>query len=72
MPFLTLKLEPGQEIMATLKKEFAKLTELKNVAKFTKDMPREFINKAGNGVTQEFLDYITPLVGEITPVSALF
>lgn len=50
----------------------AKLTELKNVAKHTKDMPPEFINKQGNGVTQEFLDYLSPLVGEITKVGTLF
>ncbi len=50
----------------------AKLTELKNVAKVTKDMPRDFINEAGNGVTEKFLDYAAPLVGEITKVGTLF
>jgi ATP-dependent phosphofructokinase / diphosphate-dependent phosphofructokinase len=49
-----------------------KLTELKNVAKVTKDMPRDFINEAGNGVTEKFLEYARPLVGDITKVSALF
>ena len=49
-----------------------KLTELKNVAKVTKDMPRDFINDAGNGVTEKFLEYAAPLVGEITPVATLF
>ena len=49
----------------------AKLTELKNVAKVTKDMPRDFINEAGNGVTAKFLDYATPLVGKITKVATL-
>ena len=25
-------------------------------------MPREWINEAGNGVTQEFVDYVLPLI----------
>ncbi len=40
-------------------------TELKNVAEKTKSMPAEFINAEGNGVTQAFLDYAKPLVGEL-------
>ena len=40
-------------------------TELKNVAEKTKSMPDEFINAEGNGVTQAFLDYAKPLVGEL-------
>ena len=38
-------------------------TELKNVAEKTKDMPAEFINADGNGVTDEFVKYAMPLVG---------
>ena len=40
-------------------------TELKNVAEKTKEMPAEFINSDGNGVTQAFLDYAMPLVGDL-------
>lgn len=40
-------------------------TELRNVAEKTKSMPKEFINKEGNGVTRAFLDYARPLTGEL-------
>lgn len=40
-------------------------TDLGNVAEHTKPLFDEFINKAGNGVTQEFVDYALPLVGEL-------
>ncbi len=40
-------------------------TELKNVAEFTKDLPDEFINEAGNGVTDAYKAYARPLVGEL-------
>jgi len=39
------------------------LTDLANVAEFTKELPDEFINQAGNGVTQAYKDYATPLAG---------
>ena len=38
---------------------------LRNVAKETRHMPDEFINKAGNDVTQAFIDYARPLVGAL-------
>jgi len=38
-------------------------TELKNVAEKTKEMPAEFINADGNGVTDAFIEYAMPLVG---------
>ncbi len=40
------------------------LTELKNIAALTKHMPDEFINPQGNNITQEFLAYGLPLLGE--------
>ena len=40
---------------------------LRSVAKETRHMPDEFINKAGNNVTQAFIDYARPLVGELPP-----
>jgi 6-phosphofructokinase len=41
------------------------LTDLANVAEFTKDLPDEFINEAGNGVTQAYKDYAMPLAGNL-------
>jgi 6-phosphofructokinase 1 len=38
---------------------------LRNVAKETRHVPDEFINKAGNNVTQAFIDYSRPLVGAL-------
>ena len=46
-------------------------TELKEVAKATKSLPDNYINAAGNYVTQEFLDYARPLVGPLPPVGYL-
>ena len=40
-------------------------TELKNVAEKTKSMPDEFINAEGNGITDAFVEYALPLVGEL-------
>lgn len=43
------------------------LTELKNVAKETKSMPDNFINKDGNYVTPDFIHYARPLIGKNMP-----
>ncbi|ARN57912.1 6-phosphofructokinase [Sedimentisphaera salicampi] len=40
-------------------------TELSNVAEFTKDLPDEYINADGNGVTPAFKEYASPLCGEL-------
>ena len=44
---------------------------LRAVAKETRHMPDEFISKAGNDVTQAFIDYARPLVGPL-PTCARF
>ena len=44
---------------------------LRCVAKNTRAMPAGFINKAGNNVTQKFLDYARPLVGDLPVVERL-
>ena len=44
------------------------LVKLESVAKHTKDMPKEFINKNGNGVTDKFIEYAKPLVGDLPEV----
>jgi len=46
------------------KAEF-KLVPLKNVAKDTRHMPDNFINKQGNDVTKAFINYAAPLVGPL-------
>jgi 6-phosphofructokinase 1 len=40
---------------------------LRKVAKETRHMPASYINKAGNHVTQAFIDYARPLVGPLEP-----
>ena len=37
-------------------------TPLKDVAKAIKKIPLEWINQEGNGVNQQMIDYIRPLV----------
>jgi 6-phosphofructokinase 1 len=43
------------------------LIPLASVAGFEKPVPPEWITLSGNDVTDEFLDYLRPLVGEIRP-----
>jgi len=43
--------------------------ELREVARDTKNLPRKYINKAGNDITSGFRSYAMPLVGEL-PVPA--
>ena len=38
------------------------LVGLGEVANIEKKVPRAWINKEGNGVTQEFIDYVKPLI----------
>jgi len=45
--------------------------ELKDVARETKDLPREWINEAGNGIQQAFIDYAMPLTGGLPKVGQL-
>ena len=42
-----------------------KCVPLKSVAKNTRSMPSAFINRAGNDVTQAFVEYAMPLVGDL-------
>lgn len=46
-----------------------KLINLSEVANTEKKIPREWINEAGNGLNQQFIDYALPLIqGETQPV----
>ncbi len=47
------------------------LTELKNVAKVTREIPREFINTEGNFITKKFIDYAKPIIGPLPLVGKL-
>lgn len=40
-------------------------TELENVAEKTKSLPDEFINTEGNNITEMFVEYAMPLIGEL-------
>ena len=42
-----------------------------DAAKETRSLPREFIAKNGHDVTQAFIDYARPLVGELPPCAVL-
>jgi 6-phosphofructokinase 1 len=41
------------------------LTPLDTVARISRSMPDEYINAAGNGVTDAFMNYVRPLVGNL-------
>jgi len=41
------------------------LAKLQDVAREAVEMPAKFINKAGNGVTEAFIRYARPLIGEL-------
>ena len=61
-----IKRKPGKKYAVTIER-----TELKNVAKETRHMPDEFINKAGNDVTPAFLAYAKPIVGDLPKIGRL-
>jgi 6-phosphofructokinase len=43
------------------------MAELEKIANVEKRIPADYINKAGNHVTQEFIDYALPLIGAPLP-----
>jgi len=59
---VTLVREPGPEYKCT-----TGLVELEKVALGTKRVPDEYINEAGNGVTDAFIEYARPLIGGPLP-----
>ena len=48
------------------------VVDLHKVAKYTKDMPKEFIEKDKPYVTNEFFEYAMPLTGGIEPKTQIF
>lgn len=66
-----LATEGKSGFMVTLERETGKTykcktntTSLDEVANKEKKVPRDFINEEGNWVTQKFIDYAKPLIGE--------
>lgn len=47
------------------------ITPLSSVAREATEMPAQYINAAGNDVTQAWLDYLAPLVGELPQMGNL-
>ena len=47
------------------------ITPLSTVAKVATEMKDEYINAAGNDITQAWLDYVAPLVGELPKMGRL-
>ena len=48
------------------------VVELSKVAKHTKDMPQEFLDKSKPYITNEFFEYAMPLTGGIEPKTQIF
>ena len=59
---VTMEREPGRTYACK-----TGIVPLSEVANREKRVPREFINGEGNGVTNAFLDYVTPLIGGPLP-----
>lgn len=45
--------------------------ELSDVAKDTKELPSSYINEAGNDITDEFVTYARPLVGDLPVIESI-
>jgi len=61
---VTLVREKGKKYHCT-----TGLAELSDVANGEKKVPREYINEAGNGITQAMRDYLRPLVKGEAPIT---
>ena len=57
---IAIRRKKGKDYKVTFER-----VELRQVARETKHMPSSFINKAGNDVTQAFINYAAPIVGEL-------
>ena len=58
--------KPGKKYAVDYKR-----VPLKSVAKETRHMPASYINKAGNDVTQAFINYAAPIVGKLPRIGRL-
>ena len=60
---IAIRRKPGRKYRAYFER-----VPLQNVAKNTRHMPDEFINSAGNNVTDKFIAYARPLVGDLPKI----
>jgi 6-phosphofructokinase len=60
---IAIKRKPGKKYGVTYKRVM-----LRQVARDTRHVPDAFINKAGNNVTQAFIDYARPIVGKLPKI----
>lgn len=60
---IAIRRKPGKKYQV-----YYERVPLKNVAKETKHMSPKFINKAGNDVTKAFIDYASPIVGDLPAI----
>jgi 6-phosphofructokinase len=63
---VVIRRKPGKTYGVTFER-----MPLASVAKETKHMPDAFINKAGNDVTEAFLNYVRPLAGPLPKIGVL-
>ena len=63
---ITIRRRPGRKYQVFLRR-----VPLDRVARETREMSPRFINKEGNDVTQAFMEYVTPLAGDLPPVARL-
>lgn len=63
---ITLNRKPGRDYQAVYG-----LAGLEDVAKEDNCLPLSYVNKAGNYIKEEFLDYILPLIGELPKYTIL-
>jgi 6-phosphofructokinase 1 len=60
---IAIRRKPGRKYQVYFER-----VPLQTVAKNTRHMPAEFINNAGNNVTEKFLAYARPLVGDLPKI----
>ncbi len=63
---VVLRREPGRRYRCR-----TELVALSEVARFTKPMPRAFVNAKGNDITAAFVAYAAPLAGPLHPAGRL-
>lgn len=63
---IAIRRKPGKKYQS-----YFEHVPLQNVAHNTRHMPDEFINSAGNNVTEKFISYARPLVGELPKIGRL-
>jgi ATP-dependent phosphofructokinase / diphosphate-dependent phosphofructokinase len=63
---IAIKRKPGKKYSA-----YFQLVGLNRIAKNTRNMPAKFINRDGNNVTSDFIDYLKPLVGKLPEIGSL-